>query len=185
MPTSPDSACAGRLVVRARELRDLDALAAIAAEVQVNDGYPGKRPHDLRAFLVADEALGAWVAELNGQVVGHVALHATSLPVVMDQARTALGAPSDDDLAVVARLIVDPRKRRVGAARALLDHAAGAARHRHRHPILDVATRYEAANALYTAAGWTNAGEVEMRFADGTVLQSYVYVAPTTETASL
>jgi ribosomal protein S18 acetylase RimI-like enzyme len=101
----------------------------------------------------------------------------------MDQARKALGAPSDDDLAVVARLIVDPRKRRIGAGRALLDHAARAARHR--HPILDVATRYEAANALYTAAGWTNAGEVEMRFADGTVLQSYVYVAPTTETASL
>lgn len=185
VPTSRDAAGAGRLVVRERELRDLDALAAIAAEVQVNDGYPGKRPQDLRAFLVADDALGAWVAELNGQVVGHVALHATSLPVVVDRARTALGAPSDDDLAVVARLIVDPRKRRMGGGRALLDHAAGAAWRRQRHPILDVVTRYEAANALYTAAGWTNVGEVEMRFADGTVLQSYVYVAPTTETASL
>lgn len=47
-----------------------------------------------------------------------------------------------------------------------------------RHPILDVVTGYDAANALYLAAGWTNAGEVEMRFVDGTVLLSYVYLAP-------
>ena len=157
----------------------------MAAEVQANDGYPGKRPRDLRAFLLADDALGAWVADLDGQVVGHVALHATSLPVVMDRARQALGAASDDELAVVARLIVDPRKRRIGAGRALLEYAARAAQHRQRHAILDVVTRYEAANALYTATGWMNAGEVEMRFANGTVLLSYVYVAPTTETTSL
>lgn len=168
-----------RLIVREREPRDLDALEVIAAEVQANDGYPGKRPRDLRSFLVADDALGAWIAELDGQVVGHVALHASSLPVVMDRARQALGASADDELAVVARLIVDPRKRRIGAGRALLEYAVGAAQHRRRHAILDVVTRYEAAIALYESAGWMNAGEVEMRFADDTILQSYVYVAPT------
>jgi len=100
----------------------------------------------------------------------------------MSCARKALGVSSDDDLAVVARLIVAPTARRVGAGRLLLERAAAAARDLGRHPILDVVTRYDAANALYRAAGWTNAGEVEMRFADGTVLASHVYVAPRTNT---
>ena len=178
MPTSTDSQHGKRLVVRAREQRDLDKLAEIAAEVQQNDGYPGKRPRDLGAFLVSGDGLGAWVAELDGQVVGHVALHRSSLPVVMGRAREALGAASDDELAVVARLIVDPSTRRVGVGGALLEQAAAAARNLDRQPILDVVTRYDAANALYLAAGWANAGEVEMRFADGTVLLSYVYLAP-------
>ena len=178
MPTSTDSQDGKRLVVRPREPCDLDKLAEIAAEVQYNDGYPGKHLRDLRAFLVSADAHGAWVAELDGQVVGHVALHRSSLPVVMGRAREALGAASDDELAVVARLIVDPGMRRVGVGRALLEQAAAAARNLDRHPILDVVTQYDAANALYRAAGWANAGEVEMRFADGTVLLSYVYLAP-------
>ena len=184
MRTSTDPQGGERLVVRSREPRDLDKLAEIAAEVQHNDGYPGKHLRDLRAFLDSGDALGAWVAEFDGQVVAHVALHRSSLPVVMSRAREVLGAASDDELAVVARLIVDPGMRRVGVGRALLEQAAAAARSLDRHPILDVVTRYEAANALYRAASWTNAGEVEMRFADGTVLLSYVYLAPVIDKAA-
>jgi len=184
MDERSDRGRGARLVVREREPRDLEPVAALATEVQASDGYPGRLTRDLRTFLVADDALGAWVAELDGRLVGHVALHAASLPVVMERAKQALGAASDDELAVVARLLVDPRTRRVGAGRALLDRAATAAHDLHRHPILDVVTRYEAANALYVAAGWTNAGEVEMRFTDGVVLASNVYVAPTRRLAA-
>ena len=166
-------------MIRDREDRDLDALAELAAEVQSNDGYPGRRPRDLRAFLVSDDALGAWVAERDGSVAGHVALHRASLPVVMECARRTLAVTADDELAVVARLIVSPAARREGIGSLLLERAASAARGIGRHPILDVVTRYDAASALYLAAGWVNAGQVEMRFADGTTLSSYVYVAPT------
>ena len=82
------------------------------------------------------------------------------------------------ELAVVARLIVDPAMRPLGIARALLEAGAEAARRHGRHLILDVATHYEAAIALYRACGWRDAGEVTMVFGDGTELQSYVYVAP-------
>lgn len=167
------------MTIRRREERDLDALAALAARVQSSDGYPGRRPRDLRTFLVSEDALGAWVAERDGCMVGHVALHPTSLAVVMECARRALAVAVDDELAVVARLIVSPTARREGIGSRLLEHAATAARVLGRHPILDVVTRYDAANALYLAAGWVSAGEVEMRFADGTTLNSYVYAAPT------
>jgi RimJ/RimL family protein N-acetyltransferase len=167
----------GGVLVRERTDADLDDLFHLAAAVQEHDGYPGRRPRDLRAFLVSDDALGAWVAHFEGRLVGHVALHERSLPVVMRTAGEALGR-ADHELAVVARLIVDPAVRRCRAGSALLDAAATAARDLGRHPVLDVVTRYDAANALYRSAGWLNLGEVEMAFRDGMVLQSHVYAAP-------
>lgn len=167
----------GGVLVRARTDADLDVLVRIVAAVQEHDGYPGRHLCDLRGFLVSDDALGALVAHREGRIVGHVAFHEQSLPVVMRTAGEALGR-ADHELAVVARLIVDPAERRCGAGRALLDAAATAARHLGRHPILDVVTGYDAANALYRSCGWLNLGEVEMVFRDGTVLRSYVYAAP-------
>ena len=161
--------------VRPRTETDLDALVEIARAVQVNDGYPGKAPRDLRSFIVSAEALGAWVAEHDGHVIGHVALHPESLPVVMDLAADAAGTRH---LGVIARLLVSPDARRLGAGRALLEQATVESRRRGLHPILDVVTEYAPAVSLYESCGWHNAGEVTMRFRDGTELQSYVFVAP-------
>jgi len=155
----------------------MNDLVRIAAVVQDNDGYPGRRPRRLAAFLASPDALSAWVAECDGVIAGHVALHAESMPVVMERAAAFLGCEVSE-LAVVARLIVDPAARRVGVGRALLATAGEEACRRGLHPILDVVTGYHAANELYRACGWRNAGEVTMVFRDGGSLQSYVYVAP-------
>jgi ribosomal protein S18 acetylase RimI-like enzyme len=155
----------------------MDECVRIAAAVQQTDGYPGRPPLDLRAFLDATDALSAWVAECDGGIAGHVAVHRESLPVVMATAAAHLNL-EPNELAVVARLIVDPAMRRLGIGRALLEAGAGAARQRGLYPVLDVATHYAAAIALYDSCGWRNAGEVTMVFGDGAELQSYVYVAP-------
>src|SRR5687767_12189606 len=65
----------------------------------------GRRPRDMRSFLYASDVVAAWVADTDGAVAGHVAVHRQSLPVVM---AVAAGAPGLDtsQLAVVARLIV-------------------------------------------------------------------------------
>ena len=164
-------------MVRERAEADLDDLVRIVAAVEETDGYPPIRPRDLRTFLAGPDALGAWVAEHAGVVVGQVALHAESMPVVMETARRALGADGRD-LAVVARLVVDPASRRLGAGRALLEAAAKAAWKLGRRPILDVVTSFEAANALYQSCGWTNLGDVEMAFRMGATIRSYVYLGP-------
>lgn len=168
---------ASRVVVRPRVDADLDECVRIAAVVQETDGYPGRRPRDLRAFLDSSEALSAWVAECSGRIAGHVAVHRQSMPVVMAKAAGALNR-GPAELGVVARLIVDPSQRRLGIGRALLGAGAEAARQQGRYPILDVATHYDAAIALYRSCSWRNAGEVTMVFGDGTELQSYVYIAP-------
>lgn len=162
--------------VRERLERDLDALVEIARRVQVDDGYPGREPHDHRAFLASSDALGAWVAvDSDDAVLGHVALHRSSLPVVMERAAEVTGT---DALGVVARLLTSPDARRLGAGRALLERAASESWARGLHPILDVVTEYAPAIALYESCGWQNAGEVTMRFSWGLTLQSYVFVAP-------
>lgn len=162
-----------RVTIRPRTNADIDALVEIASEVRRRDGYPGEGT-DLRSFLTSRDALAAWVALVDGAIAGHVALHPQSLPVVMD----AASAVADPPFGVVARLLVAPTARRGGVGRALLDVAADDARRRALRPILDVVTVYAPAVALYEAAGWSNAGEVTMRFGAGYTLQSYVFVSP-------
>ena len=163
--------------VRPRVDGDAADVLRVATAVQRQDGYPGRQPRDLWAFMSSSDALSAWVAECDGAFAGHVALHRQSLPVVMETAARALEV-DPSQLAVVARLIVDPAMRRSGVGRALLATAAADARRRRLHPILDVVTHYDAAIALYESCGWRNAGEVTMVFRDGSQLQSYVYLAP-------
>ncbi|HYD10991.1 MAG TPA: GNAT family N-acetyltransferase [Acidimicrobiales bacterium] len=161
------------IVVRRRTDDDFAPLEPVADAVFDNDGYPGVSPWR-REHLAHDDVLDAWVAVVNGHVVGHVALHGSSLDVVMARAAAHVG---HGRLAVVARLFTDPAIRRAGVGRALLDHASNAARARGLHAILDVASHDGAARALYESAGWIDAGEVVMRF-PGVDLPSHVYVAP-------
>ena len=57
--------------------------------------------------------------------------------------------------------------------------AAQAAHDRARWPILEVATHFDAAIALYERAGWTRAGRVNVHFRDAEPLAEYVYIGPT------
>lgn len=163
------------MIVWPRVDEDLDALQRVAAAIQTRDGYPVRRPMDLRAFMQATDALAAWVALLDDEVVGHVALHRSSLPVVMARAAEVIGHAR---LAVVARLLVAPASRGAGVGRALLDRAADDARARGLHPILDVVADFAPARSLYESAGWVDAGAVTMRFGDDLEVVSHVYVAP-------
>ena len=165
------------VTVRERTDGDLDAVVRLAKAVHASDGYPGVTPSDWSAFLVSHDALGAWVAELDGRIVGHAALHRTSMPVVMELASERLGV-GGDQLGAVARLFVDPALRRAGAGRMLLERTVAACWQLGRHPILDVVARFEPAVALYASSGWANAGEVELVFPNDESVRSFVFIAP-------
>jgi ribosomal protein S18 acetylase RimI-like enzyme len=175
------SAVTPAVVVRDRSAADLPACVALAEQVHGSDGYPAYLPGDMEGFLASEHALGAWVAEVAGSVAGHVALHRRAAPGVMELARAATGL-SDDGLAVVARLLVAPAARRVGAGRALLRHAAREAAARGRRPLLDVMHEYAAAVALYEAEGWQPIGSVTLVLA-GNVLRERVYLGPPAQQA--
>jgi len=164
--------------VRGRTDDDLAACERLARAVHELDGYPVfLADDDFRGFLAAPGALGAWVAEAGGEIVGHVALHAsTSIPVV-GLLRSRLGIAASE-IGVVARLMVAPSMRRRGVARSLLEVASEEARCRGLVPILDVVPRHEAAIALYENAGWENLGQVTYDLPDGTMVDEFVFRAP-------
>ena len=136
-------------------------------------------------FLPADDRLSSRpaepvrlrVADLDGEVAGHVALVPRGLPQTVEVAASALGR-SAEGVCVVARLLVSPRARGQRVGWMLLDAAVVEATARGLWPVLDVDTELTAAIALYESAGWTRAGQVTVRFGDGNTLTEYVYLGP-------
>ena len=156
---------------------DLDDCVRLARVVHELDRYPVFLPADLRRFITAPDALAAWVAELDGQIIGHVALRSNSSAAVVAMASEALKLPADR-LGVVARLLVSPQHRRRGTGRSLLEVASKQAHARGLWPILDVVTHQKGAIALYDKCGWTRAGQVTSRYGDDVVLEELVYLGP-------
>lgn len=145
------------VIVRPRRGADLEALVALLALTQRETGYPVDVAAVRADWLAVAGELGAWVAERDGRLVAHVALHlphGVSAPVW----RAATGR-SDDELAVISRLF----SRAPGAGSALLTTAIESARALGRAPVLEV-QRDSGAYAFYLRRGWTVAGEVEQRW---------------------
>ncbi len=176
MPTS--TLPARGATVRERTADDLDAVVAIAEEIRERDGYPSfLGDSTLRQFVDPEDALGAWVAERDGDVVGNVVLRTRSAPASSKLAAEALGT-EPSELAFVARLLVAPRARRGGLARALLDAALSHGAHLGRAVVLDVVEDDRAAVALYDATGWRRLGQHTVMLRSGVELPVAVYGAP-------
>jgi GNAT superfamily N-acetyltransferase len=164
-----------RVLVRRRTDDDIGACELLALAVHEVDGYPVHIPSDMRNFLVAPDQFTAWVAELDGEVVGHVALRARCSPAAIDVVRRALGL-REGDLGVVARLLVSPAARRQGIGRGLLDTARAEAISRRLVPMLEVVTWQRSAVSLYEALGWSRVGQTAIPLPDHSALDVFVYV---------
>jgi GNAT superfamily N-acetyltransferase len=165
------------MLIRPRRGGDIAACVELLREVHAVDSYPRYLPGDPESFLVQSDAYGCWVAELDGVLVGHVALAKRTSDPAMRIASEALGRP-EDELGVVARLFVSGRARRSGAGRRLLGTATAAAVARGLWPVLDVTTDAAAAIALYEGCGWTRAGTTTVRFGSGRTLDEHIYLGP-------
>jgi len=163
--------------LRVRRKGDLDACEHLAHVVHAVDGYPPRCADDLRDFLSGGDALGAWVAESEKGIVGHVALQPRSSRAVMALGSAATGRPPEQ-LCVVARLFVSPTERKAGIGSSLLALAADAGVARGLWPILDVASHLDNAIRLYERAGWMCAGQVTVDFLNEAPLKELVYIGP-------
>ncbi|MEA2422314.1 MAG: hypothetical protein QOF55_1413 [Thermoleophilaceae bacterium] len=123
--------------IRTRSGDDIEQCARLLRSLDRADRYPLIWPGDLEAWLMPERLVGAWVAELDGAVVGHVAL------------RRAGGH------SVLTRLWVAPSARRRGLGSALCDAACARAAELSLQPSLEVAAGRTAAIALYRSRGWT------------------------------
>lgn len=163
--------------IRDRGPDDVAACAAILARTHNLDGYPRCQQNTGPAFVVSDRELGAWVAVTDELVVGHVALHDSAGDACFALAHHATGLAAEE-LAVVARLAVDPdhRQRRIGSQ--LLTHAVSVARSVGRRAVLDVVTDSPLAQQFYERAGWIRVGETVIPIPEVEDLAAYVYISP-------
>ncbi|GGR94750.1 hypothetical protein GCM10010269_37180 [Streptomyces humidus] len=149
-------------------------MAALAL-VHAHSGYPVDWPGRPAAWLTPAALLAGWVAELDGRVVGHAALCAAGEG---DAAATLWsGLPDRPAPAVISRLYVSPAARGHGVGAALLDRAAGAARARGLHPVLDVVAADPAA-AFYERRGWRSLGTAVQEWGPGRRVLLNCYAAP-------
>lgn len=148
------------------------------AAVHEADGYPVNWPEQAGDWLEGDGPLGAWVAELDGRVVGHVGL---ARPGAGDVApglwgeRAGRGA---ECAAVVNRLFVAPDARGHGIGALLMRRVAREARARGRHPVLDVVSSDKSAATLYERLGWQLLSVVEQEWQPGQRVALRCYAAP-------
>lgn len=158
------------VTVRTRTADDLPELVVIGRRTHQQDRYPW-RDHGaaLGHFLTGPQpALGAWVAEHDGRVVGQAVL-AEPTPGWA----AAGGLPAD--VVAISRLLVDPDVRRSGAATALLATAVAAGRPR---PVgLDVVLANPGPVCFYERLGWTRTGTGQFVL-DGDQVPRGYYLAP-------
>lgn len=148
------------VVVRERTGEDIAALATVLADQQPHSGYPQNwpLPFPVESFIARAGEDAAWVAELEGRVVGHVAVSRVEPGLEADLWTAGAGRPREE-LAAVAVLFVDHTMVGRGVGKALLARAVAAIRASGRTPVLDVVQETASAVELYRRSGWQVVGE--------------------------
>ena len=175
-PAAPAPGPAG-VRVRLRREQELAACARLLGLVQAESHYPASRPTSLRGWLADPALLGSWVAERNGEVLGHVAVG----PVGSDAAsrmrwREVTGRPATELLGV-SRLFVRARARGQGLGALLLETAVADVRSRGLVPVAELVSPSREGVRLYEKHGW----RLVARHAwggRGDGLTSYMYLLP-------
>lgn len=147
------------VTIRERCDDDLPALAVVLAEQQATTRYPVRwpLPIPIEEFLVRPGEERAWVAELDGRVVGHVAVHS---PAGELRTHFVAGAGTEE-LAELAVLFVGSDVVGTGIGGRLHDTAVDWIVASGRQPVLDVVPVHDRAVEVYRHRGWTVIGEVQ------------------------
>lgn len=142
--------------IRPREERDLPACAAVLKEVHAQDGYPVEGVDDPIGWLTPPRLTAAWVAELGGQVVGHVLVSEPDGEEAVRLWRERSAQPVE----VLARLFVLPAARGIQVGEQLTKAAMARAQGLSQRLVLDVMEKDRAATRLYERMGWSSLGSI-------------------------
>src|SRR5688572_10367455 len=106
--------------IRRRTPRDVAACARLLGLVSTSTHPPAWGTDSPRAYLTADELLEAWVADHEGEILGHVALSRPTGDAASLMRWREITGHEPDRLGEVTRLFVRPRARGQGIGAALL-----------------------------------------------------------------
>lgn len=165
------------IVIRERTPADLPAAGAALVAVHSTDGYPVEGVADPEAWLTSPSQINAWVAEVDGRIVGHVAIghpQAGDAAALTWQANTE----GDSDVAVLGRLFVLADARGSALGERLMAAAIEDAAHHGQRLVLDVMAKDAAAIKLYERTGWQRIGSTQHDDGHGHPIAAYCYVSP-------
>lgn len=142
------------LVIRARQDTDLSALAYLLGRQQAQTRYPfvWPFPRPVEEFLKRPTELQAWVATIDDDVVGHVALESVGDDPIGRSWAAAHNAPLSQ-LRCVSVFFADISRAGQGIGSRLLATATEAAL-AEGYPVLDVVAAHETPVNLYLRRGW-------------------------------
>ncbi|WP_371528325.1 GNAT family N-acetyltransferase [Streptomyces sp. NBC_01283] len=164
--------------IRPRQAPDLPTCVEVLAQVHAADGYPTNWPDRPADWLAGSSFTGAWVAELGGRVVGHVALCRSTADDVAPVLWSGREGVAVEETAVVSRLFVAPEARGHGIGARLLARVAAEAGELGVYPVLDVVESDTSATALYERAGWQFLGTGRQRWSPQQTVTVRCYAAP-------
>ncbi|WP_210408058.1 GNAT family N-acetyltransferase [Allokutzneria sp. NRRL B-24872] len=165
-------------LIRQRNDEDLDECVRLLADVHREDGYPVNWPDRPSEWLSPEALSHAWVAELDGKLVGHVGLSRRGEGDLAPGLWSERSGQRADDTAVLSRLFVTSRARGHGIGALLVNRAMAEAQQRGVHAVLDVVASDTAAAALYERLGWVHMATVEQRWSPSQVVTVRCYAAP-------
>jgi GNAT superfamily N-acetyltransferase len=150
----------------------------VLARVHDGDGYPVNWPDRPGEWLMEPSQFAAWVAELDGRVVGHIGLSCSEAGDVAPVHWSRREGKPIQSTAVVSRLFVSPTARGYGIGALLMAEAVREAQERDLHPVLDVVATDTAAAALYERLGWHLLVTVDQRWSPAQTVTVHCYAAP-------
>ena len=166
----------GPVRLRRRHDSDLDACTRVLRGISSGGKYPLPRPVSHRGWL-GDDVLGAWVAERQGTVLGHVAIARVGTGTASAMRWREVTGRSTDDLALVSRFFVRLPDRGQGIGTALLAAAVSGARARGRVPVADAVNPSRFGAPIYDHHGWRLAARDPFG-GRGDPRTAYLYVLP-------
>lgn len=165
------------VIIRPFENADLADTASALIQVHTTDGYPVEGVDHPEAWLRSADVIAAWVGELDGSIVGHVAI---MRPHEEDAASLWMQQSGDgaDQVGVLARLFVIKEARKHAVGERLMQAAMSYGSEHGLRLVLDVMTKDAAAIRLYERLGWREIGRAPHHYGNGQSIDAVLYVAP-------
>ena len=140
--------------VRARRPRDLSTCTRLMHRAFFEGQFPGTRRNEPREWIDGTDVLAAYVAERDGEIVGHVAVTSVGLDTATELRWREITGHPVTALAGVGQLFVRPSFRGQGIGRSLVDAALADIRSRGLVPVLEVVTHESLAPTYAHGHGW-------------------------------
>lgn len=168
------------LLTRPRRDDDLSSLAEILVRQQPETRYPFRWPQERgpEDFIRRANELEAWVAELDGAVVGHVALQSVADDDELGEIWSTAHGVTVAQLRCISVLFADRRLARRGIGSSLLSRATERALAEGGAPVLDVVAEHRDARRLYAGQGWVEVGRSRPVWLPADAEPVYVMILP-------